>query len=147
MIKYICGVLELFPEEITGSVPTPYTDNLFTIRDEKNTTYLSKDQAMQFHRTTAQHIFLSQEACCNIQPDVDFLTTIFKKPDAENWGKLRRVLRYLNGTLHMKLTLSVYNMSIVNWFVDASHMAHMNCKGHVGGAMKLGKGAIISISA
>ena len=33
MIKYICGVLEEFPEEITGSVPTPYTDNIFTVCD------------------------------------------------------------------------------------------------------------------
>ena len=47
----------------------------------------------------------------------------------------------------MKLTLSVYNMSIVNWFVDASHMTHMDCKGHVGGVMTLGKGAVISFSA
>ena len=37
-------------------------------------------------------------------------------------------------------------MSIVNWFVDASHMTHMDCKGHVGGAMTLGKGAVISVS-
>ena len=57
MIKYICGVLEEFPEEITGSVPTPYTYNLFTVRDEKDAIYLSEDRAMQFHRTTAQLIF------------------------------------------------------------------------------------------
>ena len=47
----------------------------------------------------------------------------------------------------MKITLSVDNMSIVNWFVDASHMTHMDCKGHVGGAITLGKGAVISVSA
>ena len=46
----------------------------------------------------------------------------------------------------MKLTLSVDNMSIVNWFLYASHMTHMDCKGHVGGAMTLGKRAVISVS-
>ena len=38
-------------------------------------------------------------------------------------------------------------MSIVNWFVDASQMTHMDCKGHLGGEMKLGKWAVISVSA
>ena len=47
----------------------------------------------------------------------------------------------------MKLALSVDNISIVNFFVGASHMTHMYCKGHVGGAMKLRKGAVISVSA
>ena len=47
----------------------------------------------------------------------------------------------------MKLTLSVDNMSIVNWFVDASYMTHMDCKGHVGGIMTLSKGEVISVSA
>ena len=42
MIKYNFGVLEEFPEEITGSIPTLYTDNLFTVRDEKNATYFPK---------------------------------------------------------------------------------------------------------
>ena len=90
---------------------------------------------MQFHRTPAQLLFLLQRARRDIQPDVAFLTTRVKNHDADNWGKLRRVLRYLNGTLHMKLTLSVDNMSIVNWFVDALQMTHMDCKGHVGGAI------------
>ena len=102
---------------------------------------------MQFHRTTAQLIFLSQRPRCDIQPDLAFLTIRVKNPDEYYWRKLRRVLRYLNGTFHMKLTLSVDNMSILNWFVDASHITHMECKGHVGIAMTLGKGAVIIVSA
>ena len=147
MIKYICGVLEEFPEEITGSVPTPYTDIIFTVRNEKYATYLSEDRAMHFYRTTAHLIFLLQRARRDIQPAVDFLTTRAKKPDADDWGKLRRFLRYLNGTLNMELTLAVDNMSIVNWFVGSPYMTHMDCKVHVGGAITLGKGAVISISA
>ena len=84
MIKYICGVLEKFPEEITGSVPTPYTDNLFTVRDEKYATYLSKDLAMQFHCTTAQLIFLLQRARRDIQPVISLLTTRVKNINEED---------------------------------------------------------------
>ena len=133
-------MLEGFPEEITGSVPTPYTDNLFTVRDEKDATYLYEDQAMQFHRTTSQLIFLLQRDRRDIQMDIYFLNTRVKKTDVDNWGKLRLVLRYLNGTLHMKLTLCVDNMSIVNWFVDSSHMTHMDCKGKVWGCNDIRKG-------
>ena len=108
---------------------------MFTVRDEKDATYLSEYWDMQFHRTTAQLLFLLQRDRHDIQSAVVLLTTSVKKPDEDDWGKLRRVLRYLNGTSHIKLTLSVDNMSIVNWFVDASHMTHMDCKGHVGGEM------------
>ncbi len=42
-----------------------------------------------------------------------FLTTRVKKPDVDDWGKLRRVLKYLKGTKHMKLILTVDDLSMV----------------------------------
>ena len=46
----------------------------------------------------------------------------------------------------MKVTLTVDNMNTVNWQVDASYGVHMDCKGHTGMMMSLGKGAAISFS-
>ena len=46
----------------------------------------------------------------------------------------------------MKLRLSVNNMSVITCFVDASDRTHINCKGHTGAYMALGKGAVISMS-
>ena len=65
------------------------------------------------------------------------MTRRVKKPDRDDWGKLLRVLEYLNGTKHMKLTLEVDNLSTLNWFIDASHQVHDDCKGHTGGALTL----------
>ena len=48
-----------------------------------------------------------------------FLTTRVKKPDQDDWGKLKRVLKYLNGTKHMKLKLTVENLTLIKWWIDA----------------------------
>ena len=67
-----------------------------------------------------------------------------KQPDMDDWGKLRRVLKYLKGTRHMKLTISINDLSTVRWWVDASDRTHEDCKGHTGVMMTLGKGALVS---
>jgi hypothetical protein len=69
-----------------------------------------------------------------------------KKPDEDDWGKLKRLLRYLKGTKHMKLTLCVDNLGLIQWWVDASYNVHEDCRGQTGAMMSLGKGAPISFS-
>jgi hypothetical protein len=44
----------------------------------------------------------------------------------------------------MKLNLSADNLTTIQWWVDASHAVHDNCKGHTGAMMSLGKGTVIS---
>jgi hypothetical protein len=77
---------------------------------------------------------------------ISFLTTRVKLPDEDDWGKLKRVLKYLNGTRHMKLNLSADNITCLKWRVDTSHATHKDCRGHTGAMLSLGKGAVISIS-
>jgi hypothetical protein len=74
MIPYLFKVLDDFPEKITGVSSTPAADHLFKIRDPKGTRLLPKLQAVAFHHTTAQLLFLS---CTrrDIQTTVGFLTT------------------------------------------------------------------------
>ena len=85
-----------------------------------------------------------QRARRDIQTPVAFLTTRVKKPFEDDWGKLRRLLKYLKGTKYMKLTLQVDDLSMVKWWVDSSHLTHWDCRGHTGYMMTLGKGAAIS---
>ena len=63
----------------------------------------------------AQLLFLSCRARRDIQTAVSFLTTRVKAPDEDDWGKLKRVLRYLRGTLYLKLRLSVDNLTSSIW--------------------------------
>ena len=146
MIPYIQSILEDFPELITKSSRTPHTDNLFKVRDPSEAEYLPEEQAQQFHRVVAQLLFLSCRARRDIQTPVAFLTTRVKKPDADDWGKVKRVLQYLRATMSMPLNLTVDNLQCTRWFVDASHGVHDDCKGHTGAGMTLGRGAAISFS-
>jgi hypothetical protein len=49
----------------------------------------------------------------DIQIAIGFLTARVKDPDEDNWGKLKRVLKYLNGTKHLKLKLGVWDVEVV----------------------------------
>ncbi len=75
-----------------------------------------------------------------------FLITRVKNPDKDDWGKLKRVLKYLNGTRYLKLKLSMDSLTMLKWCVDGSHNVHWDCKGHGGAMFTLGKGGTRSYS-
>ncbi len=75
-----------------------------------------------------------------------FLTTRVKSPDKDNWGKLKRVLKYLNGTKYLKLKLSVDSLAMLKWYVERLHNVHADCRGHGGALFTMGKGATSSYS-
>jgi hypothetical protein len=131
---------------ITGKAVTPAVDHLFTIRDEKETRLLEKERALAFHHTVVQLLFMLMRARRDIQTAVAFLMTKVKCPDKDDWGKLKQVLKYLNGTKYLRLNLSVDDLGLLKWYVDASHNVHWDCRGHGGAMFTLGKGAMSSYS-
>ena len=146
MIKYLKKVFAAFPEKITSAAATPASDHLFTVRDESELKLLPEEQARAFHHSVAQLLFLSGRARPDIKTPVAFLTTRVKAPDEDDWGKLKRCLKYLWGTRHLKLCLTVDNLHTLRWWVDASYGVHWDCKGHTGMMMSLGRGAAMSFS-
>ncbi len=75
-----------------------------------------------------------------------FLTTRVEKPDMDDREKLRISLTYLKGMKYMKLTLTVDDLSVIRWWVNASDCTHHNSKGRSGTMMSLGGGATVSKS-
>ena len=150
MIGHIKKIFEDFPEEIGKEAATPASDHLFQVRDEEEAKeaglLLNDDRKKQFHHSVAQLLFVSSRVRRDIQTAVAFLTTRVKKPDEDDWGKLKRVMKYLKGTMFMKLKLSVENLGLIQWWVDASYNVHDDCKGQTGAMMSLGRGAPISFS-
>jgi hypothetical protein len=144
MINYTKKVLDDFPKAITTSCATPAANNLFTVQDKKKAKFLPKEQAQAFHHTVAQLLFLCKCTGGDIQTAVSFLTTHVKRPNKDDWGKLKQALRYLRGMRHMKLNFSADNLTTICWWVDASHAIHDDCRGHTGAMMSLGKGAAIT---
>ena len=86
--------------------------------------------------------------CACARPDirkaVSFLYTRCKEPDEDDWGELKRVLKYLYSTMHMKFCLSVDNLQTSTWLVDASYGVHWGSRSHTGMVMSLGLGAAMS---
>ncbi len=67
-----------------------------------------------------------------------------KNLDKDDWGKLKRVLKYLNLTKHLTLTINVQDLGILKWHVGGSHNVHWDCKKHRGAMFTLGEGVVSS---
>ncbi len=89
MFAYLNKTIAEFPDEISGWAPSQAADHLFQIRDETEVKYWLEEQAIRFHHTTAQLLFMSTRAWRDIQMAVSFCTSRVKKPDKDNWGKLK----------------------------------------------------------
>lgn len=94
-VNYIKEILKCFPEEVEGEATSPAPNHLFIVRDKSKAVKLPKEQAVCFHHTVAQLLFLSTRAQRDIQVAVASLTTRVKSPDKDDWGKLKRILKYL----------------------------------------------------
>ena len=103
------------------------------------------EMARQFHRTTAQPLFLCRRARPDVETLVSFLTTRVKEPNVDGWGDLRHVIMYLNGTLYIKRYITTDLLSNIVWWVDGSFGVHWYSKGHTGTMMSMVKVAIVNI--
>ena len=129
-----------------GRAATPAHGKLFEIIDKKEANKLNKEQALAFHHTVAQLLFMATRVRWDIQTAVAFLTTRVKSPDEDDWGKLKRVLKYLNGTRYLKLRLTVESLGMLKWYIGGSHNIHRDCRGHRGAVFTMRKGGTLSYS-
>jgi hypothetical protein len=146
ILEYIKNIIRYFPEEIMGTKISPAADHLFMVRDPSLAKALPEEQVMAFHRAMAQLLFLSTRVRWDIQPTTAFQTRQVRLPDKDNWGKVKRVLSYLKGTLHMPLILSADSLMPSWWWVDTAYAMHNNCWGHTGAGMSFGQGMALSYS-
>ena len=119
---------------------------MFKIRGKSESLYLPDEQAVAFCHTTEQLLYIALRCRIDIQTTVAFLTTRVKKPDKDDWMKLKRCLKYLKGKKHMKITIIVDSISILKWWVDVSYNTHDDYKGHTRAMMTLGEVAVTSLS-
>jgi hypothetical protein len=81
-----------------------------------------------------------------VRPDIlvstIFLTTRVTNPTEDDWFKLERVLKYLNGTKEIGMILSANDIIQIFAYVDAAFGCHADYKGHTGGFISLGNGLV-----
>ncbi len=76
-----------------------------------------------------------------------FLSTRTKSATEDDYSKLDRVLRYLNGTAGMGMVLETDKDICVYTFADAAYGVHADGKSHSGLNITLGRGAVFVRSA
>jgi hypothetical protein len=64
----------------------------------------------------------------------------------EDWKKLKRLLQFLNASIDDFLTIGADNLTNMDTWIDASYAVHADMKSHTGGAISLGRGAVMSKS-
>jgi hypothetical protein len=109
---------------------------------------LDESRARAFHHAVAQALFVTTRYRHDIRTAIAFLCTRVKHPDEDDWGKLKRLLKYIRGTLYLVLTIQASNLKLgfIQWYVDAAFAVHEDFKSHTGAGMTLGKGILIGIS-
>ena len=88
-------------------------------------------------------LYLAKRTRPDILLPVSFLTTRVQAPDEDDWNKLQRVLRYLNGTQDLGICLRADCPTNVTAHIDASYGVHIDGKSHSGMFVSLGSGPIL----
>ena len=144
MIDYVKEMINDFGEDVTKIAKTPAAEHLFKVRDDVEN--VSEEKSQRFHNIVAKGLFLCKRARIDLQTTIAFLSTRVKEPDQDDWKKLTRMMRYLNGTKELKLTLKANSANIIKWWIDAAYAVHNNMRSHTGATMSMGKGSILSKS-
>ena len=143
MSDYIKKTLDEFKEDykLDGTAETPAGSDLFNHGSGEE---LSGKQKSDFHTFVAKGLFACKRARPDIHLAITALSTRVRAPTTDDWKKLIRILKFLNGTKDDVLTLKVDDLHVMRWYVDASFAVHPDFKSHSGGVMTMGEGAMIS---
>lgn len=127
----------------TGRAASPASPDLFKITEKVKV--LTMDQRKSFHSMVAKALYLAKRTRPDILTAISFLTTRVREPTEEDERKLDRVLKYLNGTRTLNLTLE-RDEGPCKAYIDASFGVHPDMKSHSGLVASVGKGAIFVAS-
>mmetsp|Transcript_19346 Transcript_19346/g.48377 ORF Transcript_19346/g.48377 Transcript_19346/m.48377 type:complete len:641 (+) Transcript_19346:1869-3791(+) len=129
----------LAESETTGSAETPAGEDLFEIDEES--AWLDEERCEAFHSRAAKLLYLGKLTRGDLLTSTIFLCSRVQAPTQQDEQKLSRVLKYLNATKNLKLTLGARDDLFVTLSVDASYGVHQDGKSHTGAAVSLGRGA------
>ena len=126
MQKYIEDKLKEY--NVTGKSKTPSGQDLFYI--DKSSQDLSEEETELFHSKIASLLFLAKKTRPDILLPVQFLSTRVMKPTVQDAHKLDKLLRYLNSTKHMCLTLTKVDVTSPWIYIDAAYGCYEDEKSH-----------------
>jgi histone deacetylase 1/2 len=135
MNKYVSEVLKF--TEVKGTVSTPATIELYTITESEK---LGSVDSEYFHTVVAKLLYLSKRVRPDLLTAVGYLAKRVNVSTKMDMVKLERVLRYLNCTSDLGLTLRPCDHLSVFSHIDASYAVHHDMKSQTGVTITLGDG-------
>lgn len=141
MEAFVRGILAEHP--VTGVASTPATANLFD--NLGRGTLLDAKKQKLFHTITAKLLYLAKRARVDILLAVSVLCTRVTVPTDEDWVKLERVLKYLNGTPDQVLVMKPTSLE-VQGHIDAAFGCHGDGKSHTGMVITVGGATVMCCS-
>jgi hypothetical protein len=122
---------------IQGTAATPATEHLFTTRESEQ---LGNEKKELFHSTMAKILYLAKRVRPDLLTAIAFLATRVQNPDIDDWNKLERLVKYINGTAKLGIVLTAASPTAITAFVDASYGVHDDAKSQTGLSISLGEG-------
>ncbi len=104
MKDYINSMFVYIPPKMHGYATTPAAKDIFDV-NTCNPVYLNEEWAKVYHHITAQALDLRKFSQHDICTAVIFLCTQVQKHDEDDYKKLVCLMKYLNSTWDMSLTL------------------------------------------
>jgi hypothetical protein len=85
-----------------------------------------------------------------VRPDIHtavaFLSTRVRKPDQDDYKKFGRVMKYLQQTTGLTMTVETQDITSIKWWIDALYATHPDMHSHTGGVLIIGRGALYTTS-
>jgi hypothetical protein len=113
MIDYMEAMVDDFSAKFkpNETAPSPAPENLFA---EGEGNPLEKERSEEYHTFVAKGLFACKRARPDIHPTIAVLCTRVKQPNEDDWMKLNRLLKYINGTRKDKLILSADDLLLID---------------------------------
>ena len=83
----IVSIIKYLQKIIHSTSITYASEYLFIARYKKDRELLPEEQSQHFHRNLSLLFFMCMRSCPGIQALVDFLTTIVRYPNEDDWGE------------------------------------------------------------
>lgn len=141
MASYLREAIDESGMEIKRCAATPATTNHFDT--SKYPLALAVSEAERFRRIVCKLLYVGLRGRPDLLTALSYLSTRITNPTEGDRRKLKRLLEYLHGTLHLSLTLGADRLGSMHTWVDASYASHDDMRSHTGGVISFGTGGIL----
>lgn len=133
MDKYLRSLLEEWCG--TGKNSSPSDPDLY--KRDPASPMLSEDQKTKFHRRVYRLLYFAKRVAPDILLAVSNLSSHVSAPSNQDWDRLERIYRYLNGQSDRFITYSRGGKMIVSSYIDASFACYDDMKSRTGCVLML----------